>query len=50
MERLTPFLLEVGVGGVLERQRSVEAGLFRRRESFGRLLEGERDLGNKGEN
>ena len=50
VERLTPFLLEVGVGGVLERQRSVEAGLFRRRESFGRLLEGERDLGNKGEN
>ena len=48
VEQLAPLLLEVGVGGFLERQRRAEAELFRRRESFGRLLEGERNLGNKG--
>ena len=46
-EQLAPLLL-VGVGGVLERQRSAEAEPFRRRgESLGRLLEDERDLENK---
>ena len=50
VEQLAPLLLEVGVGGFLERQRRAEAELFRRRESFRRLLEGERNLGNKGEN
>ena len=50
VEQLAPLLLEVGVGGFLERQRRAEAELFRRREGFGRLLEGERNLGNEGEN
>ena len=44
LKQLAPFLLELGVGGFLERQRSAEAELFRRRESLGRLLEGEGDL------
>ena len=48
LEQLTPLLLKVGVGGFLERQRRAEAELSRRSESFGRLLEGERNLGNKG--
>ena len=48
VEQLAPLLLEVGVGGFLERQRRAEAELSRRSESFGRLLEGERNLGNKG--
>ena len=48
LEQLTPLLLKVGVDGFLERQRRAEAELSRRSESFGRLLEGERNLGNKG--
>ena len=47
LEQLAPLLLKVGVGGFLERQRCAEAELFRRRESLGRLLEGERNLENK---
>ena len=44
LEQLAPLLLEVGVGGFLESQRCALAELFRRRESLGRLLEGERNL------
>ena len=44
LKQLAPLLFDLGVGGFLERQRSAEAELFRRRESLGRLLEGEGDL------
>lgn len=47
LEELAPLLLKVGVGGLLERQRSAEAEVSRRSESQGRLLEGERNLENK---
>ena len=47
LEELAPLLLKVGVGGLLERQRSAEAEVSRRSESQGRLLEGERNLENE---
>ena len=47
VEQLAPFLLEVGVGGLLQCQRSADAELLRRRENLGRLLEGERNLENE---
>lgn len=47
LEQLAPLLLKVGVGRLLERQRSAEAEVSRRSKSLGRLLEGERNLENK---
>ena len=47
VEQLASLLLKVGVGGLLQCQRRADAELFRRRESLGRLLEGERNLENK---
>lgn len=47
LEQLAPLLLKVGVGGLLEHQRSAEAEISRRSKSLGRLLEGERNLENK---
>ena len=47
LEQLAPLLLKVGVGGLLEQQRSAEAEVFRHSKSLGRLLEGERNLENK---
>ena len=44
LKQLAFLLLGLGVGGLLERQRSAEAELFRRRESLGSLLEVEGDL------